>query len=155
MAKLAQVRFYVDADILGLAKALASLRSDVTYPGMPGGDKVGGRLREACPIASTATKDTVWIPETAARGWLILTRDSAIQGNRPEVQAVRESGARMIAMSGKDAVRTWDQLALVMKRWNKIEALLEKDGPYIYTLSQSSFRSVPLTRRTRNRPALG
>jgi hypothetical protein len=35
-SRAAQVRIYVDADILGLGKVLASLRSDVTYPGDPG-----------------------------------------------------------------------------------------------------------------------
>ena len=30
------VRFYIDADILGLAKVLAELRNDITYPGDPG-----------------------------------------------------------------------------------------------------------------------
>jgi hypothetical protein len=33
----AQVRYYIDADLLGLAKILVQLRSDVTYPGDPGG----------------------------------------------------------------------------------------------------------------------
>ncbi len=36
--RAAQVRIYVDADILGLGKILASLRNDVTYPGDPGAD---------------------------------------------------------------------------------------------------------------------
>ncbi len=31
--KLATVRFYFDADILGLAKVVGMLRPDVTYPG--------------------------------------------------------------------------------------------------------------------------
>jgi hypothetical protein len=31
------VRFYFDADVLGLAKVMVQLRSDVTYPGDPGG----------------------------------------------------------------------------------------------------------------------
>jgi hypothetical protein len=34
--RAAQVRFYVDADLLGLGKILGSLRNDVTYPGDPG-----------------------------------------------------------------------------------------------------------------------
>jgi hypothetical protein len=32
-----RVRFYVDADVLGLAKVLAAIRPDVTDPGDPGG----------------------------------------------------------------------------------------------------------------------
>ena len=31
----AQVRIYLDADLLGLGKILAGLRNDVTYPGRP------------------------------------------------------------------------------------------------------------------------
>ena len=34
--RTAQVRIYVDADILGLGKILGTLRNDVTYPGDPG-----------------------------------------------------------------------------------------------------------------------
>jgi hypothetical protein len=30
------VRFYFDADVLGLAKVMVMLRSDMTYPGDPG-----------------------------------------------------------------------------------------------------------------------
>jgi hypothetical protein len=44
-AKPALVQFYVDADVLGLAKILAQIRSDVTYPGDPGGRVKGGRVR--------------------------------------------------------------------------------------------------------------
>lgn len=35
--RTAQVRYYVDADLLGLAKILVTIRSDVTYPSDPGG----------------------------------------------------------------------------------------------------------------------
>lgn len=35
-AKPAVVRFYLDADVLGLAHVVAGLRNDATYPGDPG-----------------------------------------------------------------------------------------------------------------------
>jgi hypothetical protein len=35
-ARPAAVRFYIDADLLGLGKLLGTLRNDVTYPGDPG-----------------------------------------------------------------------------------------------------------------------
>jgi hypothetical protein len=108
-AKPATVRFYFDADVLGLAKALASLRPDITYPGDPGA-LVHKRQRAPCPIASPATPDTDWIPEVARRGWLIITRDSHIQDRRAEIAAVRDHGARMIALAGKEATSTWTQL---------------------------------------------
>jgi hypothetical protein len=49
-AKPATIRFYVDADVLGLAKILVQIRPDVTYPGDPGGIVKGHRLRPPCPI---------------------------------------------------------------------------------------------------------
>jgi hypothetical protein len=141
--KPAAIRFYVDADILGLAKLLVRVRADVTYPGFQGG-KLHGRMRPACPVTSTRTDDTVWIPETARNGWLILTRDTAIQERRAEINAVRESGARMVALVGREAVGTWDQLRIVMKRWDRFEQLLAEDGPFIYAVSEHTWRKVRL-----------
>jgi PIN like domain len=79
--RAAQVRIYVDADMLGLGKIIASLRNDVTYPGDPGAE-IHRRQRPPCPITSPDVLDTDWIPEVAARGWLIVTRDSMIIQNR-------------------------------------------------------------------------
>jgi hypothetical protein len=107
-AKPATVRFYFDADVLGLAKKVAELRSDVTYPGDAGGI-VHRRRRPPCPVTSTTTLDTVWIAEVARRGWLIITRDSRIQHHRAELAAVRAHDARMVALAGDEAVGTWNQ----------------------------------------------
>jgi hypothetical protein len=64
-ARPAIVRFYIDADVLGLAKILVTIRSDVTYPGDPGG-VVHRRQRPACPITTADTPDEIWIPEPPA-----------------------------------------------------------------------------------------
>src|SRR3954471_19731502 len=77
--KPAEVRFYVDADLLGLTRALAERRHDVTYPGDPG-TGIHKRHRPLCPIASPAVKDPEWVPEVARRGWLIITRRSPYTG---------------------------------------------------------------------------
>jgi len=45
-AKPAVVRFHVDADVLGPAKILVQVRSDVTHPGDPGGT-LHHRVRES------------------------------------------------------------------------------------------------------------
>lgn len=141
--KLATVRFYVDADVLGLAKVLAALRSDVTYPGDPGA-VVHKRVRPACPIASPEEDDQVWIPETARREWLIITRDSGIQRHRAEIEAVRSSGARMIALAGNEARSTWQQLEVVMSQWRAIEQRLDEPGPFIYTATRTRLRLLEL-----------
>jgi hypothetical protein len=101
--KPAVVRFYFDADVIGLAKVLVQVRPDVTYPGDPGGT-LHRRTRPPCPITSTDVKDDVWIAQVASLGWLIITRDSRIASKRAELAAVRDSGARMVALSGPETV---------------------------------------------------
>jgi hypothetical protein len=91
--RAAQVRIYVDADVLGLGKILAGLRNDVTYPGDPGA-VIHKRQRAPCPVTSPDVLDTDWIPQVAAQGWLIITRDAMISQNRNEITAVRETRPR-------------------------------------------------------------
>lgn len=141
--KPADVRFYCDADILGLAKVLVSLRSDVTYPGDPGG-VLHCRKRPRCIVAKPNTPDDVWIPQVAERGWLIITRDSRIQEHRAEIAAVRDYGAKMVALSSKEAGSTWLQLEVVMSQWRRIEALADADGPFIQRAFRSGLSAVKL-----------
>lgn len=142
-AKPAAVRFYIDADVLGLAKILVQVRSDVTYPGDPGGI-LHRRARPACPISSPSVPDHIWIPEVTSRGWLIITRDSNIAANRAELVAVRDSGARMVALAGREAVGTWNQPEVLVCQWRAAEATLEEAGPFIYSATRTRLRSVPL-----------
>ena len=93
--RAAQVRIYADADVLGLGKILAALRNDITYPGDPGA-VIHKRQRPPRPITNPDVLDTDWIPQVAARGWLIVTRDSMIIQNRNEIAAVRETKAKIV-----------------------------------------------------------
>jgi hypothetical protein len=64
--RAAQVRFYVDADILGLGKILGSLRNDVTYPGDPEPSSTSGTGHLApsqALMCSTRTGYPTWPPE--------------------------------------------------------------------------------------------
>ena len=101
--RAATVRFYVDADIRGLGIVIGARRNDVTYPGDPGA-LIHNRQRPPCPITSTGLLDVDWIPQVAARSWLIVTRDNAIIENRNEIAAVRENNAKMVALNRKEAV---------------------------------------------------
>lgn len=139
----ARVRFYFDADVLGVAKVIAGLRPDVTYPGDPG-LTLHRRVRAPCPIADRAEKDHIWIPKVAELGWLIVTRDSRIQDHRAEISAVREHGAKMVALSGKDARNTWEQLEVVMINWRRFEDVVDKPGPFIWRATRSGLGHVSL-----------
>jgi hypothetical protein len=92
-----------------------------------------------------ATPDSVWIPQVAARGWLIITRDRSIQDHRAELQAVVRNGARMVALAGKEAVTTWDQLEVVMSQWRKIEALFGDAPPLVRTATRTTLSPVDLS----------
>ncbi|HEV7896713.1 MAG TPA: hypothetical protein VGP31_02550 [Planosporangium sp.] len=95
-------------------------------------------------VTTPATLDTQWIPRVTEEGLLIITRDRQIQHHLAELQAVREYGARMVALSGKEARGTFDQLEIVMCRWRDIEACLAEQGPFIYTATRTVFRKIDL-----------
>jgi hypothetical protein len=126
-----------------LSKVLVQVRADVTYPGDPGGT-LHRRTRPACPITTTAVKDDVWIPQVASLGWLIITRDSRIARNRAEIAAVRDSGARMVALAGPEAVGTWAQLEALCCQWRALERRLDEPGPFIYSATRTALRPVSL-----------
>lgn len=139
----AQVRFYIDADILGFGQVIAGLRNDITYPGDPGA-KIHKRERPPCPITSPDVLDTDWIPEVARRGWLIITRDNRIIDNRREIAAVREHGAKMAALNRLDASTKWGQLEVFMTQWRRIDALAAQPGPFVYRVSRTALTEIRL-----------
>jgi PIN like domain len=140
----ATVRFYFDADVLGVAKVVAALRYDATYPGDPGAT-INRRVRPACPVTTPAIKDEVWIPEVAERGWLIITRDRHIQDHPAEIAAVRDNGAKMVALSALDAGSVWNQLEVVMANWRRFEDLASQTGPFVWRATRSGLGRVNLS----------
>lgn len=144
-ARPATVRFYFDADVLGLAKIVVTLRSDSTYPGDPGG-VVHKRQRPPCPITSPATLDRDWIPEVARRGWLVITRDRHIRDHRAEIEAVRDNGAKMVTLAAEEARGTWDQLEVLMCQWRVIaQRVVDQSGPFIYRATRTVLTVQDLT----------
>jgi hypothetical protein len=127
------VRFYFDADVLGLAKVVASIRPDVTYPGDPGGE-VRKRVRPPCVITDPETADLVWIPRVAREGWSIISRDRHIEAYPAERDAVIAYNAKMFTIASDEKLDVWHQLEILMTRWRDIERLNDERGPFIYAL---------------------
>lgn len=142
-ARPADVRFYVDADLLGLGKLLGTLRNDVTYPGDLGAE-IHKRQRPPCPVSSPGVLDADWIPVVAERGWLIITRDSKIIENRAEITAVRENNAKMVALNQRDAQTKWGQLEVFMTQWRRIDALSAEQGPFILRASRTTLTAIEI-----------
>jgi hypothetical protein len=53
---------------------------------------------------------------------------------------MRDSGARMVALAGPEAVGTWAQLETLCCQWRAIERLL--DGPFSYSATRTALRPV-------------
>jgi len=124
------IRFYLDADVLPLARVLAPLRDDVAYPGHPAATAVDG--------------DDAMLAAAAKRGWLVITRDAHVEDHRGWLGAVAEHRAKLVVLAGREARGTWGQLEIVLTQWRAIEALAEEDGPFIRAATRSGLRAVPL-----------
>lgn len=136
------IRFYLDADLIGVAKLLVQVRSDVTYAGDPGGIGPDKRLRPASPI-SPETKDQVWIPRAADSGWVVISRDRHIRSRPSENSAIVDNAARFVTLdASRQQLNKWRQLEIIVCQWRKIEDLLEIPGPWIYTASRTGLRKV-------------
>lgn len=55
------------------------------------------------PNDAKHTEDTEWIADAGERGYIVLTRDLRVQRNSIEFHAVQEYGAKVFAMTAKDA----------------------------------------------------
>ena len=139
----ATVRYYFDADILGLGKVVAGLRPDATYPGDPGA-VVRKRQRSPCAIASTDVDDVEWIPRIAEDGMIAISRDSKISRRIAEVEAVVQHKLRLVVLTSAEAGTVWAQLEVLMCQWRGSERLVDIPGPYIYRASRTQLSPVRL-----------
>ena len=78
------VRFYVDESAAGLGLALAAARKDTIHVGHP--------LIPECPRGA---RDIDWIPEVAARGLVVITRDKKLRTKPVEIQTLWNHGLRV------------------------------------------------------------
>lgn len=139
--RVAKVRFYFDADVLGTARIIAGLRPDATrvIRARPSTVGVGRRarcLRRRCPTPSgsrlSRTQGGSSSPATAA------------SNTRAEIAAVRDAGAKMIALGGEEARGTWAQLEVLFTQWRTIERVADDAGPLIFSVVRSGLRRIPL-----------
>lgn len=127
----------MDADTLGLADLLVRARPDVTYPGFAGGVFRKRFRQPPCPITSPDVNDEDWLPVVGSEGWLVITRDKAIQRRPGEKQSVLDHNVRMVAITSDENLTVFEQLEVVMTRWREIEVLEKRLGPFIYALTRT------------------
>lgn len=82
----------------------------------------------------------------ASREWVVITRDRNISVHQREIDAVRDNGARLVVLSGKEATSIWQQLELLMSLWRGIEQRVDVPGPFITIATRTSLRDLDLDR---------
>jgi PIN like domain len=122
-------RWFVDENSLGVAKALAYVRGDVTWPGAPGG-----------PVPAGAA-DTAWLPVIGEAGLVVLTRDKRIRSRPLERQALLNSGVRACFLTSGGSLDLFSQLRLWLRYWDDIEALVaEQPAPWLASVTRAGVR---------------
>jgi hypothetical protein len=133
-APLPDVRFFVDADLLGVGKALAVVRKDVVHPG-----------HRRCPEIRPETPDSVWLPIVGEAGWIAISRDKRIRYNPVENRLLQQHGVRAIFLTGGRNMTSWDRLVLLVRHWEAIEESVDERGPWVKALTRTGLAELRMT----------
>ena len=118
-------RFFVDENLLPIGRALAAVRpTDVVHPG-----------HRDLPDVPLGTPDLDWIASISQRGLVAITRDKHIRTRPAERAAVLACDARIVWLSGKQDLRMFEQLAIVINSWPSLEAAASIPGPWVKALT--------------------
>lgn len=134
------IRFIIDENIRAVGKALVEVRDDVTYFSDPGSIRKG---RPACPV-TLGMPDEQWLPIVGAEGWAVITRDKHIRARPGEIDAVRRHGVNLFAITSLGELTRWEQLDLLVRKWDKIEGAAGTAGPAIYSVSYAGLAALEL-----------
>ena len=133
-APLPDVRFFVDADLLGVGKALAVVRKDVVHP-----------AHRRCPDIRPETPDSVWLPIVGEAGWIAISRNKRVRYNPVENRLLRQHGVRAIFLTGGRNMTSWDRLVLLVGHWEAIEASIDEAGPWVKALTRTGLAELRMT----------
>lgn len=82
--------------------------------------------------------DVEWIPEVAARGWVILTKDKYIRRSPVELLALQRAGARYVCLSA-GRMRGEEQGFCLVQQWKTIDSVVRsKPVPLIITVTRTA-----------------
>jgi PIN like domain len=130
-APLPDVRLFVDADLLGVGKALAVVGKDVVHPG-----------QRRCPEIHPQTPDSVWLPVVGDAGWIAISGDKRIRYNPVENRLLRQHGVCAIFLTGGRNMTSWDRLVLLVRLWDAIEASVDEAGPWVKALTRTGLAQL-------------
>lgn len=130
-----ELRFYADESILGVGKALSIARRDLVHP--------GHALVPALPLGIL---DPEWIPVVGQMDLVVIARDRRIRTKPGELQLLHQHRLRVFWIAGKRDLSTWDNLKLLVNRWDDLEATMQDrpTGPWFFGITQAGVSEIAL-----------
>ena len=130
-------RFFVDENLLALAKLLAADGRDVVHPGHP-----------ALPEVPLGTLDNEWLRVVGERRLVVITRDKRIRSRPVERRRLTEAEVRAFVLTRAGDLTTAAMRDLVEEHWAAMMAHLEAhpDGPWLVAITRAGLRPFRLSR---------
>ena len=79
------------------------------------------------------TPDDVWLAEVGQRGWIAMGQDYRLHLVDVERDAIRAHRVGVFYLWGANASQ-WEQLRVLAKAWDRIEAASREPAPFIYRI---------------------
>lgn len=117
-------RIFIDANLIGVAKALEPNHDQIVYPGHPD-----------WPFDQDEADD-IWLSYVGDHDWLAIARDKRIRYRTTEKQALVSHKVRVVVVSTVENLRISEMTELIETYWTEIEALLASP-PAFYHLTKS------------------
>jgi hypothetical protein len=91
-------------------------------------------LRDAFP---ENTKDSVWIPQVAESGWILVTRDKRIRTRPLEAEALVRAGLSAFFFVQKRDPDLWGWVEALVRRWTEMKELAERERrPFLFAVPE-------------------
>ncbi len=85
--------------------------------------------------------DEVWLRRAGGEGWIVLVKDKKIRRRPHELQAIRDSAAKVFCLTS-GSITGQEMANIVLKHANRMVARSRRKGPFIYALSEGGLEEL-------------
>ncbi len=122
-------RIFFDANLIGVARVLASHDERIIYPG-----------HREWPLGQDAP-DEVWLGYVGERDWCVILRDRRIRTRPPQRAVLEEYRVRVVVIATNKNLTVDENVALLLRFWTGIEESLAGPPSYKHLMS-GGFRTM-------------
>lgn len=105
-------RFFFDANMIGVGRALARAIPGIVYPG-----------HHDWPFAQ-GEDDRVWLAYVGDRGWCVIMRDKKIRTRATERAALEAHHVRAVVVATRKNLTIADNVSLLQTHWDDIRTVV-------------------------------